>query len=419
MSKKSEGFYDPYSNSTYEQQSALKKAHNSTKQHPDRVRYDPDFSYRDKPYRLLGHQNGIIGFITLRLLQGRGLKRSRNDWSLMALGPMKHLPLSNKHGEVRSSFCTFRLMHADREEVKKGKAFNSQDLTYDDLCQGEEFRSSVVSNSNDPVWADNRSGSHFVIPLKKGNLPDGVPVRILTRVLEPHTAVESLLPSQVKGGSQPLGQAVIDVTDLCFGETVRDTWIDLSSPNQDVGLMNEDTNDSNGEEIKSTGKLRILISYEPCGIEPKEDDTVCFEAFARNVNNLIIPSQSPMKVVNREGGYILVKYRMPNGSFGSIRLHRNSIFVIERLNAIDGAIDFALTPTDIFFSSELGQQVAHHVSPVVKVVGDFVKPAVLTGQLLTTVGISGISTTAKLVLATMGQNVKDSNPHNMSHEVSL
>ena len=416
MNKKSDYRYAPDTNSTYEQQRALKKAQHSIKQHPDRVIYDTEFSFRDHPYRLLDHQKGTIGFITVRLLQGRGLKRSRDDWSLMALGPMKHLPLSHKHGEVRSSFCTFRLMRAEGDRKKNEELNENQTLSYDDICQGEELRSSTISNSNNPVWSDNRAGSHFVIPLKKGNLPDGASIRILARVFEPHTAVESMLPSQVKGGSQPLGQAVIDVTELCFGgETVKDLWVDLSPPN----VVAELTHDKDKEKTECNGQLRVLVSYEPCGVEPKKGDTVCFEAFARSPKSLIVPPLSPMKVVNREGGYILANYRMLSGTLGTVRLHRNSVFVIERFSAIDGAIDFALTPTDLFFASDLGQQISHHTSPIVDSIGDFLKPVIMTGQLLTTVGISGVTTTAKLVLASMGQHTNNDSSSKISNTGSI
>jgi len=391
---------------TYEQHTALKKVHRSTKEQPDKIYYDPEFAFRDEPYRALGHQKGVMGYITLRLLEGKALKRPKDDWSLMALGPMKHLPLSNKHGEVRSSFCSFRLM---REEGEDKHINESVELNDEEICYGEEYRSSIITNSNNPVWTDNRSGSHFVIPLKKGSLPDGSAVRILAQTFEPHTAVEAVLPSQVKGGGRPIGEAKIDVTGLCMGkDTVQDLWIDLHPPK--MCNIRGDVNQEK-ENIEISGQLRILLSYEPFGYEPQIDDIVSFESYARIPSSLIVSPLSPMRVMNREGGFLLLQYRMKTGRFGSIRVHRNSVFVIERFSVIDGAVDFALKPTDMFFASEFGQQVAHHSSPIVSAVGDFVKPVVMTGQLAKTVGVGSVSTMAKLVLAGLGQNHQTSGKH--------
>eukprot|EP00815_Leptocylindrus_aporus_P006077 CAMPEP_0116064334 /NCGR_PEP_ID=MMETSP0322-20121206/9030_1 /TAXON_ID=163516 /ORGANISM="Leptocylindrus danicus var. apora, Strain B651" /LENGTH=419 /DNA_ID=CAMNT_0003550287 /DNA_START=270 /DNA_END=1529 /DNA_ORIENTATION=+ len=391
---------------TYEQHSAMKKAHRSTNRSPDRVTYDSDFSFRDQPYRFLSHQKGTIGRITLRLLQGRGLKRPRDDWSLMALGPMKHLPLSHKHGDVLSSFCTFQLVR-ESDEISKGLG---DDILNGMCVYGKEYRSSQITNSIDPVWADNRAGSQFVIPLQKGSLMDGSPVCILARVFEPHTAIESMLPSQVKGG-EPIGQATINLTDLVLGkESVKDCWVTLRPPNKSLDFAcgdhrNEGFNSNNNGD--NSGEIRLLFTYDPCGIEPNKNDVVCMEAFARKPTNLIVSHLCPMRVLERKGGYVLLKFRMVNGEFGTVRLHRNAVFVIEHFSAIDGAVNLALTPTDIFFSSKVGQHVGQAASPVVNALGDFVKPVMMTGQLATKLGVGGVTTAAKIVLASLGERDGD------------
>ena len=400
--------------STYEHHAALKRASSSIKKHPDKVVWDPDFTFRNQPYRLLGHQkNNIMGRLSVRLLEGQNLERPRDDWSVMALGPVKHLGLSHKHGEVRSSYVSFQLTQCDADADTTNTMYYSE--------YGEVYKSSIISNSNSPVWTD-RAGSCFTIPLKKGALPDGMPVYILAKIFEPHTAVEAMLPMQIKGGSQPLGQAVLDVTDLCLGvESVKDVWIDLSPPDLNLraaaataaSSMSDIRNgDRNGEGTCSecSGKLRLLVSYEPCGLEPTKNDTVCLEAFARSPTSLIVPSLNPMRVVDRSGGHLLLKYKMHCGKperYGTIRLHRNAIFVIERFSVVDGAVDVVLKPTDMIMGSTLGQSVAEALGPVVATAGDFLKPILLTGQLATTVGVGGMSTMAKIVLASTGKNKRD------------
>mmetsp|Transcript_12627 Transcript_12627/g.18958 ORF Transcript_12627/g.18958 Transcript_12627/m.18958 type:complete len:440 (-) Transcript_12627:411-1730(-) len=431
MEERRKSTHDDNNSSTYEHHAALKRASSSTKHHPDKVVWDPDFTFRNQPYRLLGHQkNNVMGRLSVRLLEGQNLKRPRDDWSLMALGPVKHLGLSHKHGEVRSSYVAFQLTRCYSSNTNDGSNDNNNNnsMMYYSEEYGEEFKSSVISNSNgsSPVWTD-RAGSCFSIPLKKGSLPDGVPVCLLAKVFEPHTAVEAMLPSQIKGGSQPLGQAILDVTDLCLGaESVKDVWIDLNPPDLNLraaaaaaGTAKNSSSSSSSLDLKngdssesssSSGKLRLLISYEPCGLEPSKNDTVCLEAFARSPTSLIVPSLNPMRVVDRSGGYLLLQYKMRGGRsnrYGTIRLHRNAVFVIERFSVVDGAVDVVLKPTDMIIGSPLGQSVAEAIGPVVSTAGDFLKPVLLTGQLATTMGIGGISTMAKIVLASTGGNKRD------------
>ena len=68
-------------------------------------------------YRHLHHQRGTIGTFHIRLLEANNL--SRKHWSVLSLGPVKHLGLSNSHGEV-SSFGTLRLGFWQDEENSGG-----------------------------------------------------------------------------------------------------------------------------------------------------------------------------------------------------------------------------------------------------------------------------------------------------------
>ena len=87
---------------TYEQ----KTANTTLEQSPDPIHWNPNYAFRSQPYRHLQHQNNTIGIFHVRLVEARDLKRSH--WSLLGMGMVKHLGLSNAHGEV-SSFCSLRL----------------------------------------------------------------------------------------------------------------------------------------------------------------------------------------------------------------------------------------------------------------------------------------------------------------------
>eukprot|EP00562_Extubocellulus_spinifer_P008974 CAMPEP_0178510740 /NCGR_PEP_ID=MMETSP0696-20121128/21995_1 /TAXON_ID=265572 /ORGANISM="Extubocellulus spinifer, Strain CCMP396" /LENGTH=376 /DNA_ID=CAMNT_0020140477 /DNA_START=56 /DNA_END=1182 /DNA_ORIENTATION=- len=87
---------------TYE----LLAAQASTKTQSDPISWSSTRSYRRSPYRHLHHQGGIIGTYRIRLLEARDLTRSH--WSVLGIGPVRHLGLSRAHGEV-SSFVEFAL----------------------------------------------------------------------------------------------------------------------------------------------------------------------------------------------------------------------------------------------------------------------------------------------------------------------
>ena len=75
-------------------------------------------------YRHIHHQRGTIGTFHVRLLEANNL--SRKHWSVLSLGHLKHLGLSNSHGEV-SSFGTLRLGFWQDDENNGGGSDDSQE----------------------------------------------------------------------------------------------------------------------------------------------------------------------------------------------------------------------------------------------------------------------------------------------------
>jgi hypothetical protein len=170
------------------------------------------------------------------------------------------------------------------------------------------------------------------------------------------------------------------------------------------------------------GKVRVLLSYEPEGLRPQINDYVTFEAFARHPNNLIInPITQPMKVVAMRGEYLLLQFyyytshlttgsairrkEIPeNRNEGRVRVHRNTVFVIERISFVDGVMDTLLQPVDIVTQLPVVQEVGHVLQPVTNVVTDLAMPAILSGKMLLAItktaagaGITGVLTTVKVL----------------------
>ena len=410
------------SSGTYESTKAL----HSTESLPDKIHWDGHTSYRDEPYRQLHHQRGLMGLFRVRLLEASQLKRSY--WSALALGPVKHLGLSKAHGDV-SAFCTFSLKYTDsypqRPNTPKKHTSNDWDRKMPATKKPQPaLVSPVVHSNNNPVW-DN---CKFEFPLIKGCLPtDGMRIQLQVQVMEDSTAVENMLPGIPSGGTRLLGQGQLDITELCLGESqtgqvlpgVRDAWITLSLPPEQHKSGNHDSSyhqqdplappppppqqPSVSGKTDTTGKVRVLVSYEPIGLEPQPRDIVALEAFARrslvaSTCRPILPPLMPLTVVDRRGSFLLCEYLLPDTRRKAcVRLHRNAVFVIERQNLGDAARNLALLPVDVVMSTPVGQAAARALAPAAAATKELFLPAVLSAKLLwmagrttTLAGISGV-----------------------------
>lgn len=99
------------------------------------------------------------------------------------------------------------------------------------------------------------------------------------------------------------------------------------------------------------GALHVVVEYEPVGMEPQVNDVVFFEAFARSERSLVVPPNEPMVVRAVAGAFLLVGFKSPTArqeaaAFGGspdavpecrLRVHRNTVFVIERETLVDSA----------------------------------------------------------------------------------
>ena len=311
-----------------------------------------DMSYRGQQYRYLQHQSKVMGHLKVKLLEARDLKRK--DWSYLSVGPVALLGLGNA-GEV-SSYMNFTL---------------GTTRTTHSSC--------TIPNNANPSWGSRES---FTLQLRKGAFEDDMRVMLRVEGLEAQTLVEAVMPTAVKG-DKGLGVGGVDVTPLCMGqEDLLDCWISLDNP--------------------AGGRVHVLIAYEPNGIEPVAGDVVCLEAFARNPNNLLLKPDHPMQVVDRNGKYILVSYRLSNSRMGNLKLHRSAVFVVERLNFLDGLYNLALRPSDALLSTTYGRSAARLARPYVSYAGDLAKPAYYSGVLAVAAVRTTINATVEGVKAAGG-----------------
>jgi len=195
-----------------------------------------------------------------------------------------------------------------------------------------------------------------------------------------------------------------------------DVWVPLYHPSVTQKANN---NEDDKSTIETSGKVHLLISYTPNGMVPKPDDIVAFESFARrpiantsssvNVGPVItpiIPPLSPLLVIQTRGQYLLLEYSTSrtitsvdrNGNVKSsryershrTRVHRNSVFVIERHTLLDAAGNIARLPGDIVLSTPIGQEIVQASAPLVAGAMELVGPAVLGSKLMMSAGWTGV-----------------------------
>jgi hypothetical protein len=445
-----------YSSYTYE----AKRAQEWNASQADNVHWEKEVAFRNQNYRQLHHQNGLVGTFTVRLLEASDLKRSY--WSALALGPMKLLGLSKAHGSV-SSFVSFGFdtsggpdycnaaasvvgdhrigVNGDQKMPAKQQQ-RQQQKKRGPLHQMPAFVSPVMPQDNNPVWTN----CHFNLSLRKGSFQDGQPIRLFLRVDEDATALENILPGVPSSGGDArlLGVGYLDLSSLCLGQVpltgraeagVIDAWVPIRLPDEEPPLLGGSLAEQNlllqevaaaasgkassrnvgdlkqasqagaeADRNKIMGRVRVLVTYQPHGMEPQQNDFVALEAFARQNLNMatcpaMIPPLHPLHVLEVSGPWLLVEYRLPyrlnsgdtedgngrsreSGSKACMRIHRNAVFVIERKNLLDATLNVALQPADFVLSTPIGQGAKEILGPLFVAGKQLMMPALLSSKLV-------------------------------------
>jgi hypothetical protein len=430
---------------TYE----ARKAQEWNASQADKIHWEKGHAFRNQNYRQLFHQDGLVGTFSVRLLEAAELKRSY--WSALALGPMKHLGLSKAHGQI-TSFVSFCLDTTTSGMSSTFSSFNDDDIHDSDrkmpaatngkskdnrnkyriknpLHQMPTFVSPIKQQDNNPVWTN----CHFTIPVKKGVLEDGQPVRIFLRVDEDGTAIENIIPGIPSSGDRCLGIGFLDVTSLCLGQDpttgrpsagVIDAWVPIKLPPKEnesepmlLGIEEQEllwksaksgrsddlkkpSKTNTDERNKIMGRVRILVTYRPHGMDPQQHDIVALEGFARQNSRFatchsILPPLLPMHVIEVCEPWLLVEYRLPfaihdgqtdnvrnNNNKACMRVHRNAVFVIERKNFLDATLNLALQPADLILSTPLGHGAREILGPIFVAGRQLMMPALLSSKLV-------------------------------------
>jgi len=381
----------------------------------DKIHYDKEAAFRNGNYRKVFHQEGTIGNFSIRLLEAG---------------------LSKANGEI-SSFVGFCLDTTTTSTSTK--SVNS-------------YESPIVPKTNNPVWTN----CQFDLPLHKGAFQDGEPIRILVRVEEDTALLEDMIPgiSSIGGIARLLGVGHLDVTQLCLGQhpitgrpvtSTLDAWVPIrlgkeqkpsvvleasdeelllqkkiavdnisTIENMPVSSFKGDK-DTSYDAKATSGKVRVLITYQPHGMNPQRNDVVALEAFARQnlrtaTCHSILPSLLPMYVIEVKEPWVLVKYKLPfeaNTIYNyhgvsendndrkayilNMRIHRNAIFVIERKNLIDTTMNLVLQPAELILTTPLGRSARDILGPLMVTSKQLMMPVLLSSKLLWMAVSSGVA----------------------------
>lgn len=415
---------------TYEATMARKK----TIRQPDLIHWESDAAFRDQPYRQLHHQKGLMGNFKIRLLEAADLERSY--WSALALGPIKHLGLSTAHGAV-SSYCTFTMDTEPHNANTDASLYSSVDGKMPAKPTGLSDRpvsqpvvvSPVMPQDNNPVWSD----FYFDMPLRKGSFAeDGMRIFLKVRMDEDAHVAEKIIPGLPKGDDRLLGRGKVDLTSLCLGEKllgqpqvgVLDAWVpiyftarDQEEQERQQHVMiaasaaslkagsKQPSSSARAPAKRQVGRVRILVSYKPNGLEPKQNDIVALETFARrplkrSTVTPILPPLMPLLVKEVRPPYLLVEYQLPvstrattrrsgnnrgerlTSNKACMRLHRNTVFVVERKNLVDTTVGLAMLPADVIMSTPFGQVGAQILGPALNAGKEILMPATLSFKLV-------------------------------------
>lgn len=414
---------------------------------PDKIAWNSETSYRNNPYRLLKHQHGVVGYVHVRLIEGKSLQLFQQQKQQQKQPVSAYALLHLSSSSYTDNKNEFEGIYTSSGQLKQDQSVTSSTISNDtamDSTVVQTFRSSTVAESNNPVWPassyttnastdpdnNNRASSSFRIPLVKGSIPEGSEVSL--NVLMQHDpssgsgaggafGILNILGNNNKDPSLSLGKATVNLTPLLMGEeTILDIWVPLVHNNNGLNSLSSAATSLEHQQktissSNGSGKIRLLLSYEPEGLRPQLHDYVTLEAFARNSNNLIIqPIAQAMKVVATRGDYLLLQFRYSEGrnnnnhskeEEGRVRVHRNTVFVIERVSFVDGVVDTILKPVDTITQFPVVQDVGHIIRPYANVLTDLAMPALLSGKLLLAVsktaanaGITGIVTTVKVLV---------------------
>lgn len=313
----------------------------------------------------VNHQEGVAGSLSIRLVEARNLRAATSMFWTRTCNP----------------YVIFRL----------GK---------------QSLRSTTIPDNDNPSWR--RELLEFKIPklnFKRAPLDEHSDVRMELTVDCMNDDSLTGMATEVVGMSSGsvIGTAVVDVTPLMEGkEEVMDRWVTLS------GALPLDPSHPMGKKLEKDlvlGEVRIVLQYEPFGLEPRVGDVVKLEGFGSYPSALLSPVEDlELTVKKTSGSFLLCSYVTKSGFDAALRLHRNNVFVAHRGSLLDRMYASLIAqPLEFVGSTPLGLACKELLRPYINVARTFSVPALMATKATVVTTFRASSAALGAVVASMDQ----------------
>jgi hypothetical protein len=291
----------------------------------------------------LNHQDGVAGTLSIRLVAARNLRAAASMFWVRTCNP----------------YVIFRV----------GK---------------QSVRSSTIPSNDNPTWR--REFLEVKLPkleLKRQPLPEHSDVRLelIVDAMNEDSLTGKATEAVGMSNGSVIGTAVVDFTPLIEGkEDVMDQWIPLSGALPMAGAGGASTGKKQQPEADlSLGEVRVVLQYEPHGMEPRVGDVVKFEGFGSYPSAVLGPVEDlELHVKKTSGSYLLCSYKTQSGYEASLRVHRNNVFVAHRGSLYDRLYESCIVePLEFVGSTPIGQSAKEVLRPYMNVARAFSGPALI------------------------------------------
>ncbi|GMF38835.1 unnamed protein product [Phytophthora fragariaefolia] len=308
------------------------------------------------------HQDGVAGTLSIRLVAARHLRAAASMFWVRTCNP----------------YVIFRV----------GK---------------QSVRSSTIASNDNPTWR--REFLEVKLPkldLKRQPLAQHSDVRLELTVdaMNDDSLTGKATEAVGMASGSVIGTAVVDFTPLIEGkEDVMDQWIPLSGALPMAGGGGGPAGKKQQPEADlGLGEVRIVLQYEPHGMEPRVGDVVKFEGFGSYPSALLGPIEDlELHVKKTSGSYLLCSYTTQSGYEAALRVHRNNVFVAHRGSFFDRFYESCVVePLEFVGSTPLGQSAKEALRPYMNVARAFSGPALVATKatLMTTYRASAAAISA-------------------------
>lgn len=315
----------------------------------------------------VNHQEGVAGALSIRLVEARSLRAAATMFWTRTCNP----------------YVIFRL----------GK---------------QSARSTTIQDNDCPNWR--RELLEFKIPklnLKRQPLEEHSDVRVelVVDCMNDDSLTGMATEAVGMSSGSVIGSALVDVTPLLEGkEEVMDTWLTLRG-----ALLPADGGAAaSGKKLEKDlvlGEVRVVLQYEPFGLEPRVGDVVKLEGFGSYPSAMLAPvDELELTVKKTSGSFLLCSYVTKAGFDAALRLHRNTVFVAHRGSLLDRLYASLIAePLEFIGSTPLGLTCKELLRPYVNVARAFSGPALVATKATIVTTFRASSAAVGAVVASMDQ----------------